>query len=86
DNLKIVEGIGPKIEGMLNSEGIYTFAQLASANRQRLRDIMATEGPKFLAIHDPTTWPKQAKLAAEEHWDDLETYKGQLKGGREVDR
>ncbi|MGD1893897.1 MAG: hypothetical protein ACFB15_25295 [Cyclobacteriaceae bacterium] len=86
DNLKIVEGIGPKIEGMLNSEGIYTFAQLASANRQRVRDIMATEGPKFLAIHDPTTWPNQAKFAAEVHWDDLETYKGQLKGGREVDR
>ncbi|MEM6842399.1 MAG: hypothetical protein AAF632_09235 [Bacteroidota bacterium] len=84
DNLKIVEGIGPKIEGMLNAEGIYTFAQLATADREKLRNIMAAEGPKFLAVHDPTTWPKQAKLAAEENWEDLETYKGQLKGGREV--
>ncbi|MEO0330581.1 MAG: helix-hairpin-helix domain-containing protein [Bacteroidota bacterium] len=84
DNLKIVEGIGPKIERMLNSEGIYTFAQLASADRERLRNIMAAEGPKFLAVHDPTTWPKQAKLAAEESWEDLEAYKGRLKGGREV--
>ena len=29
DDLKIVEGIGPKIEGVLNKEGILTFAQLA---------------------------------------------------------
>jgi|GEM_PF-1060863 len=84
DNLKVVEGIGPKIERMLNAEGIYTFAQLASANHERLQNIMAMEGSKFLAIHNPTTWPKQAKLAAEENWEDLEDYKGQLKGGREV--
>lgn len=84
DNLKIVEGIGPKIERLLNAEGIYTFVQLSSADMSRLRGIMAAEGSKFLAIHDPATWPKQAKLAAEERWDDLTTYKDQLKGGREV--
>ncbi|WKN43895.1 hypothetical protein [Tunicatimonas pelagia] len=84
DNLKVVEGIGPKIERMLNADGIYTFVQLASADNDRLRNIMAMEGPKFLAVHNPATWPKQAKLAADENWEDLEDYKGRLKGGREV--
>ncbi|MGB3587054.1 MAG: hypothetical protein WBA23_10970 [Tunicatimonas sp.] len=84
DNLKVVEGIGPKIERMLNAEGIYTFSQLASADNERLRNIMALEGHKFLAVHNPASWPKQAQLAANENWEGLESYKGQLKSGREV--
>ena len=30
DDLKIIEGIGPKIEELLNNEGIYKYAQLAA--------------------------------------------------------
>jgi NADH-quinone oxidoreductase subunit E len=34
DNLKLISGIGPKIEGILHSLGIYTFAQVASWKKE----------------------------------------------------
>ena len=40
DDLKIVEGIGPKIEGLLNNEGIFTFAQLAATAPERIKEIL----------------------------------------------
>ena len=30
DDLKLISGVGPKIEGILNGLGIYTYAQVAS--------------------------------------------------------
>jgi hypothetical protein len=82
-NLKVVEGIGPKIESILYARGINTLGRLASTEPEQLRDILRQEGPRYLA-HDPTTWPKQASLAAADDWNELNAYKSQLKGGREV--
>jgi hypothetical protein len=33
-------------------------------------------------MHNPGTWPKQAKLAADGKWEELETLQKQLKGGK----
>jgi hypothetical protein len=33
DDLRIIEGIGPKIEKLLNDDQIFTFAELAAAPR-----------------------------------------------------
>jgi hypothetical protein len=33
-------------------------------------------------MHDPTTWPAQAKLAAAGKWDELKAMQDNLKGGR----
>src|SRR6218665_4221591 len=51
DDLKIVEGIGPKIEELFNKAGIYTFAQLADTSVVRMKEILDKAGSRF-QIHD----------------------------------
>lgn len=81
DDLKIVEGIGPKIEGLLNNAGIFSFEQLANANTESLQDILENAGSRY-QIHDPSTWAKQAKLAAEGKMEELQKWQDELKGGK----
>jgi len=80
DDLKLIEGIGPKIAGILAAAGITTFAQLGATDVSRLREIIAQAG--LTALADPATWPEQAALAAAGKLDELEVMQGQLKGGR----
>jgi len=81
DDLKKIEGIGPKIEGLLNAAGITTFEALSKAKAAKMRVVLQDAGPRF-KMHDPTTWTKQAKLAAKGNWDKLEALQKELKGGR----
>jgi predicted flap endonuclease-1-like 5' DNA nuclease len=81
DDLKKMEGIGPKIEKICNESGIWTFAELASTSVERLKEILEAAGPAF-RIADPTTWPRQAELAAAGNWDELKTYQDFLSGGK----
>lgn len=81
DDLAMLEGIGPKIAGVLRAAGITTFAQLAATDVSRLRQILEAAKLQFI---DPGSWPEQAKLAAEGKWDALKTLQDQLKGGRRV--
>ena len=83
DDLKIVEGIGPKIEGLLNEAGINTWADLANAPLEKVQAILDEAGPRY-RMHAPATWAKQAKMAAEAQWEELEAYQEKLDGGREV--
>lgn len=86
DDLKLVEGIGPKISSVLQAAGIATFAQLADASADQIKEILEAENPNLLRLADPTTWPDQAKLAANGEWEALETLQDELKGGlREED-
>jgi large subunit ribosomal protein L27 len=82
DDLKIVEGVGPKIETLLKEGGISTWAELAEASTDRLKEILDAAGPRY-QIHDPSTWPAQAKLAADGNWDELKAYQDELTGGRD---
>lgn len=84
DDLTVVEGIGPKIQLLLNQYGIHTYRQLAEADVAKLKEILATAGPQ-LAMHDPGTWPSQANLAANDQWDTLKSVQGFLKGGKKPD-
>jgi predicted flap endonuclease-1-like 5' DNA nuclease len=79
DNLRRIEGIGPKISGLLNQAGITTFGQLAETGVSRLQQIVKDAG---LAMADPGTWPEQASLAAQGQWCDLEVLQDELKWGR----
>ncbi|MEZ4902850.1 MAG: hypothetical protein R2822_14410 [Spirosomataceae bacterium] len=81
DDLKIVEGIGPKIEALLNKENILTFGQLATTSSERIKEILDAAGPRF-QMHDPTTWPQQAALARDEKWDELKAWQDELNKGR----
>lgn len=83
DDLKVVEGIGPKIEQLLKDAGINTWHDLAETQLERLQNILADAGERY-RIHDPGTWAEQARLASEARWDDLATLQEELKGGRKV--
>ncbi len=82
DDLKIVEGIGPKIEGLLNDAGIMTFKQLSEASTERLNEILAAAGRRY-QIHDPSTWARQGLMALNAQWDELKIWQDNLKGGKE---
>lgn len=79
DNLVKIEGIGPKINDILHEAGIYTFADLAKTEVERLREILLAAG---LRVNDPTTWPEQAALAAAGKWEEFQALQDELDGGR----
>ena len=81
DDLKRIEGIGPKISGLLQEAGITTFAQLTATDVSQLKRILSEAG---IRIADPGTWSEQAGLAAAGDWDALETLQAELKGGRRL--
>lgn len=60
DDLKHIDGIGPRISSVLQAAGIRTFALLAETDIAQLRDILKDAGVRA----NPSTWPKQASLAA----------------------
>ncbi len=81
DDLKKIEGIGPKIAGLLTESGISTFKALSKADPEKIREILLEAGSRY-KMHDPTSWPQQAELAAVEKWDELSTLQNELKGGK----
>ncbi len=83
DDLKKVEGIGPKIAELLNNAGINTFSQLGATEVDRIKEILAEAGSRY-AAHNPGTWPKQAQMAADGKWEELEKWQDELDGGKEV--
>ena len=84
DDLKIIEGIGPKIETLLKEGGITTWAELAEAQIDRIKEILEAAGPRY-QMHDPSTWPAQSKFAADGKFDELKEYQDMLIGGRTAD-
>lgn len=82
DDLKAVEGIGPKIAGLLEADGINTWRALSEASVERIQKILDAAGPRY-KLADPGTWPKQAGMAADGKWDELREYQDFLQGGKE---
>ncbi len=82
DDLKKVEGIGPKIAELFVAAGIDTFAKLAKASQKDLKAILEDAGSRY-ASKNPGSWPKQAKMAAEGKWDELNKWQDETKGGIE---
>jgi predicted flap endonuclease-1-like 5' DNA nuclease len=81
ESLRKIEGIGPKIEGLLHEVGIITFDDLAKAKVAKVKEILAKAGSRY-KMHDPTTWTEQAALAAAGKWDELAVLQEELKGGK----
>jgi len=81
DDLKKIEGIGPKIAEKLNAKDIMTFAQLAATSVEDLKAILEEAGSRY-RMHNPGTWPQQSALAAEGKWDELKTLQDELDGGK----
>jgi len=79
DDLKKIEGIGPKIADTLNDAGVKTFAELAKMDRDAIKAILDTVST--LKSKEPKTWPQQAQLAADGKWDELKVLQDELMGG-----
>ncbi len=84
DDLTKVEGIGPKIQETLNAAGILSFAELAEAGADRVKEILAEAGGS-LKSKDPSTWSEQAQMAADGKWDELKAWQDELDGGKVVE-
>ncbi|MEY8849583.1 50S ribosomal protein L21 [Psychroserpens sp. XS_ASV72] len=82
DDLKKIEGAGPKAAEALVNAGYDTFAKVAKAKPEELSAVL-TEASSRLAHLVTDTWPKQAKLAAEGKWDELKALQDKLDGGIE---
>ncbi|AUC21263.1 50S ribosomal protein L21 [Polaribacter sejongensis] len=82
DDLKKIEGAGPKAAEALVAAGLDTFAKVAKADPAKLSEIL-TEASSRLSHLVTTTWPKQAGLAAEGKWDELKELQDRLDGGIE---
>ena len=78
DDLKKVEGIGPKIASTLVEAGISTFAELAKTDAAKISEIIAG----VRGNHVTDTWPAQAQLAADGKWDELKKWQDELDGGK----
>ncbi|MBN1791623.1 MAG: hypothetical protein JW830_14075 [Bacteroidales bacterium] len=82
NDLKIVEGIGEKIDTILKKNGIATWYQLSQTHPDKITEILLADGGPNYKIHDPGTWPAQALLAHEGKWKQLKDYQDQLNGGK----
>jgi predicted flap endonuclease-1-like 5' DNA nuclease len=80
DDLKVVEGIGPKIEGLLHKAGIRTFEELAATNTSLIQEILDKAGSRY-KLANPSTWPEQSGLAAGDRWADLRALQDSLTAG-----
>lgn len=82
DDLTKIEGVGPKAAEALAASGVKSYADLADADAEKIKEIL-TEASSTLAHLDPTSWPKQAKMAADGKWDELKEWQDSVKGGVE---
>lgn len=82
DDLEIVEGIGPKIAQLLKAAGISTWQDLGATAVDRIRGILDEAGSAF-QVHDPATWPEQARLADSGDLDGLKKLQDELNAGKE---
>ncbi len=82
DDLKIVEGIGPKIEELYHNSGIKTWKQLSETSVEKSQEILDNAGERY-RIHNPSTWARQAEMCYLGQWSELKAWQDSLKGGKE---
>lgn len=84
DDLTKIEGIGPKIAEVLAAAAITSYVGLATKSSAEIKAVLEEAEGNF-AAHDPSTWARQARLAADGKWDELKTLQDELDGGKVVE-
>jgi predicted flap endonuclease-1-like 5' DNA nuclease len=82
DDLKVVEGIGPKMEKALHAAGIVTFENLAAASEDQINAAIVAAGMRFAP--SVPTWAEQASYAVKGDFAGLEAFQKTLVGGRKA--
>ena len=80
DDLELIEGVGPKIAGLLVDAGISTFDALSKASVESVQAVLDAGGSKF-NMAKPETWAEQAALAAKGDWAAFDKLTEELVGG-----
>lgn len=70
DDLRVIEGIGPKIAELCDGIGVMTWHQLAETDIGTLQAMLDAAGSRF-KMHRPASWPEQAALLASGQWEDF---------------
>lgn len=70
NDLKIVDGIGPKIESLFHNFDIKTWKALSDTAVSRCQEVLDSGGDRY-KVHDPASWPLQARMAYEGKWKEL---------------
>lgn len=81
DDLKIIEGIGPKIARLFHDHNIKTWKALSECSIKKCQEVLDSTGGSDYNMANPGTWPKQAKLAYEGKWKQLLSLQAKLDGG-----
>lgn len=63
DDLKTIDGIGPKMETVLNKAGFISFDQLAKADADAVKAILLNESARY-KMFEPKEWINEAKRLA----------------------
>ncbi|MFG2038544.1 helix-hairpin-helix domain-containing protein [Dactylosporangium sp. NPDC048998] len=84
DDLKRIEGIGPKMSAALVAAGIRTYAQLADADVDTLRAAIEAAGLRFAP--SIVTWARQARLLADGDEEGFADLTRRLVAGRDTGR
>lgn len=80
DDLKIIEGIGPKMEEALRNAGVKTFRKMSTMTPEAIKDILVKTNTRY-GIAQTDTWPEQAKLASLKDFEALKTLQDSLNRG-----
>lgn len=70
DDLRVVDGIGPKIQGLFHNFDIKTWKALSEVSVARCQQVLDSGGDRY-KVHDPASWPMQARMAYEGKWKEL---------------
>jgi predicted flap endonuclease-1-like 5' DNA nuclease len=81
DDLKVVEGIGPKIEGMFKEAGIKTWKSLSETSVADCQKVLDGGGKRY-QVHNPASWPMQSKMAYEGKWKELSKWQDEHDHGK----
>jgi len=73
DDLKVIEGVGPKLAQMLVEAGITSYAILANAEVADIQKILDAAGSRY-KMHNPTSWPLQARFARDGKFEALKSW------------
>lgn len=81
NDLKIIEGIGPKIEKLFHNFDIKSWENLSKASVKKCQEVLDSGGDRY-RIHNPGSWPMQAKMAHEGKWVALARWQEEHKAGK----
>lgn len=81
EDLRFIQGLGARIQELLNEKGVKSFVDLAKASQASVKAVLEQAGPRF-KNQDPKPLIEQAKLVKAEKWSELESLQAELMKGK----